>query len=439
MSNTTNREPLTPEDRELLHTLTCPMCGGWDLEGVLGGPAVFPEGATGEEETREIDGGFWQRLEAKAPWIAAEAKRRREEAEALLQELAAIPPERREETAGAERFQSLDLFESLVMAGREAQLADPEEARSFARCAVRVATGVLKVDPEEARPALVRGLCLAANVARLRGDLGEVEASAAQAARLLDSVEDRAEYCRTLALLRWEQGRPDEAHALLERAWSLFRLLEDSDAQAASAALMGLLHAEQAWHASALPFLVRGWRDLDRRAYPELALRAALALAYGFALADQPERAREVLREVWELQRRVSGAAGIRACWQQARVLSRLGHGVEARHLMVSVRDRLAEEGSLPEAFLVSLDLAVLHAEAGELKQLPILAAVLEARCSGAVSPGELGRLCAGFPGFRTEAFAGRAALRKAAEDAAAVHLCNFRRLGLPVRPVPFI
>jgi tetratricopeptide (TPR) repeat protein len=437
-SHTAAADFLTPDDREEFHTLTCPLCGRWGLEGLFLGAAVSPKDATEGEETGEIDGGFWRRLEEKAPWLAAEAERRRKIADELLAELAPLPPGDREAAAGAERFRCLDLFELLATAGRDAQLASPEEARSFAECAVRVAAGVLDVDPEEGRPALARALCLAANAARLRGDFGEAESALARAVRLLDGVEDRAEYCRALALVRWEQGRADEAHALLERAWSLFRLLEDADAQAASAALLGLLHAEEGWHASAMPFLVRGWRDLDRGAHPELALRTGLALAYAFALAGDGGRAREALREVWQLQRRVSGAEGTRACWQQARVLSHLGDGVEARYLLRSVRDRLAEEGSLPEAFLASIDLAVLHAEAGELKEIPGLAAVLEARFAGAVFPEELARLWAGFPGFQAEAFAGRAALRKAAEEVMAVQRRAFRRLGRPLRPVPF-
>jgi hypothetical protein len=441
-------EALFPKDRELLHHLTCPVCGRWDLDQALVEPAPYPEDGTWAEETREIDGGFWKRLEAKAPWVAAEASRRREEAEALFRELTALPPERRERAIQAARFRSLDLLEDLLAAGREAQRTGPEEAKSLAACAVLLAQALGDEHPDEARPALVRALCLEANAARLRGDRLRAEAAVEEAAGFVTDLEDRAEHCRTVALLRWERGHADEAAALLERAWGLYRLLEDADAQAVCAALLGLLHAEQAWHGSALLFLLRAWRDLDRGACPELALRAGLALAQAFAIERQPERAREVLREAWRLQKRVSdGAEGIRACWHEARVLSRLGQVEEARHLLTSARDRLAEEGSLPEAFLVSLDLAVLHAEAGELAEIPALAAVLEARFSGAPKPA---KRPASLPqhlalardvllGFHDEAAAGKPNLRDAAEGVAAVQRRTFRLLGLPLRPIPFV
>jgi hypothetical protein len=381
------------------------------------------------EETLEIAGGFWKRLEEQ---------RRREEAEALFRELASLPPERREAAAEGGRFRSPGLVEPLLSAGREAQLAEPEEARSFAACAVRVAAALIDADPEAARPALARALCLAANAARLRGDAAGAQAAAAQAAGFLDGLDDRAEYCRTVALVRWERGFPDEAAALLERAWGLYGLLEDGGAQAACAALLGLLHAEQAWHGSELVFLVRAWRDLDRRARPELALRAGLALAHAFAVGRQPERARAVLREAWRLQRRVTDAAeGIRACWHEARVLSRLGQVEEARHLLASARDRLAEEGSLPEAFLASLDLAAIHAEAGEAAAIPALAARLEAELAGAR---HLDLARDALLAFHEEAVSGSLPKpRDAAEGIAAAQRRAFRLLGVPPRPVPFV
>lgn len=74
---------------------------------------------------------------------------------------------------------------------------------------------------------------LRGNALRIRGELEKAAAAFSQAASYLAWPFEsavRAAYCRALSLLRWEQGRLDEAAALLVeagRAAELPRLLRD--------------------------------------------------------------------------------------------------------------------------------------------------------------------------------------------------------------------
>src|SRR5262249_40741996 len=101
-----------------------------------------------------------------------------------------------------------------------------------------------------------------------------------RAAFLADSSQDGAVYLRSLAVLRWEQGRPQEAQALLA---SILPNLRRPTLEAARARLLlGLLHLLEGALVARPAALLRfasSFCDAARDTLPALFARLGLALA----------------------------------------------------------------------------------------------------------------------------------------------------------------
>ena len=181
-------------------------------------------------------------------------------------------------------------------------------------------------------------------------------------------------------MLRWEQGRADEARALLQHAAQLYAG-EGLDPEAALCwTLQGLHFLEIGESGDALPRLARGGPGWSATCSRLVALRGGLALAVCLAKVDQRDRASGVLREVWPLYSRVKDAAEmVRVYAWEGRALAVLGDTEEAMHLLDSVRRKLLNEPALAEATLTTLDLARLLAANGRTAEIDPLIADLKA------------------------------------------------------------
>lgn len=410
---------------DLLHLLTCPVCRSWAIGRLLD---AKPEE---EDETlTDYDQVFARLVLPGAEEIEA-GRRRQREVERLLGELMEMPGKQRFQAVRQARFRSLDLLGHLLEECHASQLGQAGRAAELGALAFRLAEAM--EDEEDALAALPRALGLEANARRLLGDCHRAEVRLGRAASFLRDRTDRAFHCRTVGLLRWEEGRTDEAAALLGHALRLYA--EDGlDFEAAAClGLLGLLEEEEGRLANALPFLARAWTALEREARPVFALRVGLAFALGLAEVGEEERARRVLAETWTLCSGVREPSEmLRVYWNEARVLSRAGRREEAIHLLEAVRPKLAEEGSLPEAALVSLDLALALAEAGRAGEIERLRAVpapgfpasprVEAALRKIVLLAERRE-----PRLRETVARSRVNLRR-----------TFRLLGLRPRPLPF-
>ena len=358
---------------DLLHLLTCPTCRSWMIGRLL------EQGTKDEETLVEEYGEMWARLNEKLPEHIEEGRARRETAERLLEDLLRTSPGFRLGMLRKERFRSLDLLDLLLENSHTCQLEDPKAAAELARLAARLAA-VLGEDEQEAADLLPRALCLGANARRLLRNFKGADALLGNAAAFLTCVSERAFYCRTAGLVRWEQGRTDEAAALLHHAARLYAPGGPPGEEGACHALLGLLHHEQGSLGNALPLLLRAWTTMDQSARPLLTVRVALALAAGLADADQLERARAMLKEAWRLSSEVQDAQEmIRVYWLEGRALARLGEMSEAIQILDSVRRKLLQELNPAEAALVSLDLALALAESGKPEEIEPLIPPLEA------------------------------------------------------------
>jgi tetratricopeptide (TPR) repeat protein len=388
-----------------------------------------------EEETREdLYAEVWRRLELD-PERLSDFERRQKEAGRLFEELTRADPEEQGSRLGEARFQSSDLLDLLMEECHAGQLANPGRAESLAHLAARLAAS-LSTDEPEAPAALARACCLGANARRLGGDPSGADGLLARAVLFLECDSERAFYSRTAALVRWEQGRLDEADALLHRAQRLY-LREGLDHERATCqALLGLLWFEDPSLGSPGPPLIEGWRGMVRDFHPLVAVRAGLALAAWQAERGEPEKARRLLREVWPLFSRVREERELTTLyWYEGLVLGRLGERDEAVQMLESVRRRLAEEMRWAEAALVSIDLARLLAESERAGETPAVAAVVE----GLLPEDPVFRMAANhIADLGAIAVEQPSSLAEAALAAAGALRTAFRGYRMSLRPLPF-
>jgi tetratricopeptide (TPR) repeat protein len=414
-------------ETELLHLLTCPDCRRRAIDGLLKESA-----SAGEEEDTHDDSPLSASLEDVDLFRFEEVQARKAEAARQFEELMGMSAEEWLGALQAPGFRSSEFLDTLLEQCHARQLLNPRQAAEIGRLAAQLAADLIE---EEEGPVehLHRALCLEMNALRLAGEVKEEHLG--RMAVSPSSRENRAFYCRLLAIVRWEQGRADEAAALLQYAEALYRHGLPSE-QGVCLALRGLLAAEEDNVGDALPCLHQGWALMDRDLRPQLALRVALSLSFCFAAASQEEQARcfydEALRLLPVLR---DPEETVRVMWLQARVLARLGQKGEARDLLQSVLRALGAENSLAEAILAGLDLALLSesAEMGTLVDYlgsihfepqdgPVLDLVLDALYALEVYSAKPERIA-----LERKVIAVRDSLRR-----------TFRARGLPMKPLPF-
>src|SRR5436853_3514437 len=173
-----------------------------------------------DETLEEPYDEIWRNLDL-SPERLAERARRREVAAKLLAELMDAPLDAQARLLREARFQNLDLLDLLLEASQDAQPGDAVRSEDLSHLAARLAAALAEMEPE-ASAALPRAFCLGANARRLGRDVEGADALLGKAAPFVEFPGERAVYSRIAGLVRWEQGRIDEAEALLRHAARLF-------------------------------------------------------------------------------------------------------------------------------------------------------------------------------------------------------------------------
>jgi len=210
------------------------------------------------------------RLHAKVPWMVDQAARRKAESEALLGDLLSRPRGLRVKALLEEpRLRASDLLE----ASQEAQIGDPERAVALADLALELAGRFVQEESSETAETVecARASIVKANAYRLLGNLALAEKALCGATYFLAWPLDscvRGEFCRVLGLVRWEQGRLDEAAGMLRQAARAFGERCLPQEEGASLVLCGLLRLEQNRADMAIRLLQRGRGALDPAARP---------------------------------------------------------------------------------------------------------------------------------------------------------------------------
>jgi len=328
-------------------------------------------------------GALFARLSASLPRVAAAVERERREIEELFLDLTSLRREEWLPMTAEPRFHRLALVERLLDGARAELPSDPGAAEELAGLAAEVAGRL--ADADEGREGRARAACWVGQALRIAGDLAGAERALSEATLYAAYSDEQAELCRALALLRWEQGRTDEARALLERAGELWAGEESPDEQGACQVLQGLLFVEEGKAKDAVRLLRDG---LPLLIDPWLAVYGGLALALGLAEKGQAKRAREQRDESEGLVPLAPAAAQLFALRLEAGIAASLGERDAAGAMLDSLRREALERRWLPEAALATLDLARLNIESGrEPDAAQQRLAELEGICAGPETP----------------------------------------------------
>jgi hypothetical protein len=312
----------------------------------------------------------------------------RENAPLLLRELLARPPgARREAVEGDEAFSSPALGHALLDRAEDRFESGPGEAAHLAGLAAAIGSRLpppwtlLEGEALQGRARSVEGEAL-----RRRGLLAEASRAHRLAFRHFETLPagcaERAGYCRYLARLRRDQGRDDEALALMARALERYAALPEPRARRKAEGC----RLELAWmHLDDLE-TDEALTQFEAALSEEAALGLApegrnregwLSLRHGLALAQADLRrekaARAVLAEIAGGAGGLVGGPGLdplRLKLVEASVLQRLDANEEAAELLFAAWSGYALRGEAHEAALALLELAQLRAEQGAPREL---------------------------------------------------------------------
>jgi tetratricopeptide (TPR) repeat protein len=364
--------------------------------------------------------------------------RRRLAAERLREELLSLPEETRRRRLREARFHEPLLFDLLLAAGHEALPCDPRGAAEILDLATGLAT---LLDEKEGTASQIgceeysRAFCLTGAAWRLLGDFGQAEAAFEHAGHLPVSPAGRGFFCQSYGVLRWDQGRSEEAAALFHQAQRRYSEGQDVREEAVCLALLGMLHVDDGEPGHAAGLLREALQGLDPDGRPWLAAQCCLGLGFCHAFAGEADRARSAREEARRLYGGLWEEEELRSSWLEGRVAALAGDAEEAVELLDSVRRRLIGRRRLPEATLATIDLGMAWSGNGE-----------GARVREPIE--ELKAAFVDHPGFQIA----MGALETMADDAAAGRLDRdvwscvsgplrqaFRWQGVPVQPLPFV
>jgi tetratricopeptide (TPR) repeat protein len=378
----------------------------------------------------------WANLKARAPEHHRMARARRQTAEQLMAELFNSPPKIwRSRILGEVQFHSQDLLERLLEVCHGALPFEPRRAAEVSKVALDLGHLLGQKAPNTAAvESMCRALCLGGHALRLLGDHQQADGLLARVAMFTADPSGRGFFCRAYALLRWDQGRTEEAEALLLQAHRRYQELEDVGEEGVCAALLGLLYCEVGDWDLAETALLKARSALVARQSPWLSAHADLALARCHALANRKAEAQELRQTVSSLYPSVPiKEALVSLLWREAQAAEALGDLAEAGRLLGAVRRSYLDRRCLPEATLTTLQLSWVLACQGRTGETVALAAklkeVFREHPGFDVSWGALQRLS-------------KETARARQEDGGFMYptlFLSYRALGVYPQPVPFL
>jgi tetratricopeptide (TPR) repeat protein len=359
---------------------------------------------------------------------------RRDNSLRLLTELLDLSMGERQRRLQERRFHDLSLLDLLLEMGHAALSEDVQRAVTLTTLAVDLGSQLQRHGDLENQEVLSRAVCLAGTSRRLVGDLAIADATFERAGRFAVSASERGFYCRSLALLRWDQGRTEEAIALLHQAGQRFAETLEAREQAVSRALLGLLHVEEGQLMRATSLLVRASLELPSETRPWLAAQTWLALALCYAYRGNRGKARSARQRAWSLYGEVKDEfAQLSLGWLEGKGAHLIGDP-GAEELLQAVRYKLIDRRLLPETTLITIDLGFVLLLSGRWSDLGGL--VDEIALSFAGNPG-LDLALGALSPYVADAAVGRLDAAIWSGIAPVLRLA-FRLEGIPLQPVPF-
>jgi tetratricopeptide (TPR) repeat protein len=357
----------------LAHLLSCARCRRrlsdlvvdlGSLEGRLDAGDLVPTFETSPRTSQRV------LLRAIELAQAGEGRGEAEEDRRHLDELLQLAPGQRTLTIGSQRrFQTLGLAEILVSAARQGLDEDPRQSRHLAGLAVFLLDRIEETSGRRQLGAAATVLLAEVECRVGRPEVGEDLLKQA-AVELQDeplALEARVSLCRSWAALRRDQGRLDEALALLERASAIAEELGSYEELAHLRLAEGWLLLDELEPERALLPLREALAHLESAEDPHALLSAFQALALVYAEIGDHDRLADVETRILALGPRFSNLLDqVRFRWVQARIHLARPQREAAIALLEEVFHCLAAEGPGHEAALAGLELARSLAEAEE-------------------------------------------------------------------------
>lgn len=320
-----------------------------------------------------------QVLDEQLPGILQEI----DEAAALLTEILGTPgSERRTLLDSGVRFHSLQLCQLLEDRSREAWFSEPARAVHLAELATAVAerlddTHYGALLAEDARASAWAHL---GNACRIAADLRRAE-EALQTAEEHQRRSGGDAYTEALILsfqasLRNTQGRYDEATRLLDGAITVYRQARDCHEEGRALIKKGTTLGYAGRHREAVRLIRRGMSRIDLYQEPRLLVTARHNLILFMTEGGRHQEAEAILAET----RRLYVVLGermnlVRLRWLEGKLARELGRLEDAETALKEARDAFLAVDIAIDAALVSLDLAILYMQRGEITALKELAA----------------------------------------------------------------
>jgi tetratricopeptide (TPR) repeat protein len=306
-----------------------------------------------------------------------------DEAAALFTEILGTPePERRALLESGVRFHSLQLCQLLEERSRELWFSAPARAVQLADLAVTVAErlddahyGTLLA--EDARASAWAHL---GNALRIAANLRQAE-EALQTAEEHHRRSSEDAYTEALILsfkasLRNTQGRYEEAARLLDGAITVYKQGRDRHEEGRALILKGTALGHAGRHQEAIRLIRRGLSRIDLLREPRLLVTARHNLIFFMTDGGRYQEAEDSLAETRRLYLELGERMNlVRLRWLEGKIARELGRLEDAEAALQEARDTFLADNIAIDAALVSLDLAILYMQRGEITALKDLAA----------------------------------------------------------------
>jgi tetratricopeptide (TPR) repeat protein len=307
------------------------------------------------------------------------------QAPALLAELLPLPFEDQlAAVRGEERFQNWGLCQLLLRESLGAVCEDPTRAISLAELGVRITEYLVEeaYDPEWVLDLQARAWACLGNGLRVLGELWSAESAFRRAEEYLETSMTgnphvRAEVLDLKGSLRRAQRRLEEAEVLAGEALALYRESGDDHGVGVTLIKQAKILEERGEPGRAIVLLEEAAEPALRAdgRQSRLLLCARHNLAFLLTTAERYAEAAALLPEVRRLSQQLGNPLDlIRLRWVEGRIALGTGEEAAAEVAFRGVQREFFERNMGYDAALVSLDLAVLYAQAGRVVELKSLA-----------------------------------------------------------------
>jgi len=297
----------------------------------------------------------------------------------LLDELSLHPRRRQLQLVrGSGAYHRPDLVRRLIELSLRSLHSDPRTVRHYAQLAQEAAdhlpaTGS-KVERADLR-ASARGYY--GNALRILGRLREADAVLREAESLLPQGSGdrrlRAALLRQRATLLSHQRRFGEAVARVTEAGRIYRELGEKENEALCLLKEAIYRGYAGEAETALQLIFASMRHIERD--PELARQAVQAAAHFSIDAGRPEHGLALLLESGNLFEGAGRLVGLRRKWLAGELAHALGRLEAAESDLLQAGQGFARAGMPYEVALISLEVGLIYAKRGQVRELAALAA----------------------------------------------------------------